>query len=131
MEVGAYCDEIDAYPIDFTAVDECADAFVRLALNNKVNNIYHMYNPDLFSIGRFGKKCFVKLDKVSREDFEKKVREKISEKDVAILSFYSTIASASANVPMSNEFTLKNLKKLGFKWSRINLRYLSFMRKLK
>ena len=131
LQVGAYCSEIDEYPIDFTAVDECADAFVRLSLNHKVNNIYHMYNPDLFSIGRFGEKCFVKLKKVSHEDFEKKIRDQISEKDVAILSFYSTIASASANVPMSNDFTVKELKKLGFKWSKINLRYLSFMRKLK
>ena len=131
LQVGVYCSEIDEYPIDFTAVDECADAFVRLSLNHKVNNIYHMYNPDLFSIGRFGKKCFVKLKKVSHEEFEKKVRDNISEKDVAILSFYSTIASESANVPMSNDFTVKELKKLGFKWSKIKLKYLSFMRKLK
>jgi len=31
---------------------------------------------------------------------------------------------------MSNEFTVNELKKLGFKWSKINLRYLNYIKTL-
>ena len=131
LKLGLFCEEIDQYPIDFTAVDECADAFVRLALNGKANNIYHLYNPDLYSIEKFGKKFLIKVKKVPKIIFDKKLKEKITDKDVAILSFYSSIASSSMNIPMSNEFTVNELKKLGFKWSRVGVRYLRHMQKFR
>ena len=59
------------------------------------------------------------------------MKESITDKDVAVLSFYNSIASSSRNVPMSNEFTVNELKKLGFKWSKVGLRYLSRMNKIK
>jgi hypothetical protein len=33
-------------------------------------------------------------------------------------------------VPISNEFTVEELRKLDFKWSKITLRYLSYINKL-
>lgn len=130
MKVGMYSKEIAQYPIDFTPVDECADAYVRLALHNRVNNIYNLYNPHLFTIDTLGKKFFRSVKRVSREIFEKSLKELISDKEVAVLSFYNAIASSSNNVPMSNEFTVNELKKLDFKWSKIGLRYMRFMKKI-
>ncbi len=130
LKVGAYSPEIAEYPIDFTPVDECADAYVRLALHNRVNNIYNLYNPHVFTIKTLGKKAFRRIKLVSREIFEGTLKERISDKEIAILSFYSSIATASANVPMSNEFTVGELKKLDFKWSRIGIKYLRYMKKI-
>ena len=130
LKVGKYSKELAEYPIDFTPVDECADAYVRLALYNRVNNIYNLYNPQLFTVDVFKRKFFKRIKKVSREMFEKSLKESIGDKDVAILSFYNSIASASKNIPMSNEFTTNELKNLGFKWSRIGLRYLSYVKKI-
>ena len=130
LKVGMYSAEIAAYPIDFTPVDECADAYVRLALSNRVNNIYNLYNPHLFTVEKLGKRMFTSVKKVPHEKFEKSLRESIADKEVAVLSFYSSIASTSKNIPMSNEFTVRELKRLGFKWSRIGIRYFSYMKKI-
>ncbi len=131
LKVGMYSKELSEYPIDFTPVDECADAYVRLALHNRVNNIYNLYNPNIFTVDKIGKKFFSSIRMVSREEFEKTMKESISDKEVAVLSFYNSIASASRNIPMSNEFTVNELEKLGFKWSKIGIRYLSYMKKIR
>ena len=130
LKIGKYSKELAEYPIDFTPVDECADAYVRLALYNRVNNIYNLYNPQFFTVETFKKKYFKRLKKVSRESFERSLKESITDKDVAVLSFYNSIASNSKNIPMSNEFTIKELKNLGFEWSRIGAKYLSYIKKI-
>ena len=131
LKMGIYSKELAEYPIDFTPVDECADAYVRLALHNRVNNVYNLYNPHMFTVDSLGRKFFKSFKKVPREIFEKTLKDRITDKDVAVLSFYSSIASTSKNVPMSNEFTVKELKKLGFKWSKIGIRYLCYMKKIR
>ena len=72
-----------------------------------------------------------RIKKVPRETFEQSLKESINDKDVAVLSFYNSIASTSKNIPMSNEFTVKELGKLNFKWSKIGVRYLSYMKKIR
>ena len=107
-------------------MDECADAYVRLALHNRANNIYNLYNPYLYTVDMLVKKFFWGVKKVSPETFEKALRDLIADKEVAVLSFYNAIASASKSIPTSNTFTVKELKKLGFRWSRIGIRYLYY-----
>ena len=131
MKVRMYSKEIADYPIDFTPVDECADAYVRLALHDRVNNIYNLYNPHIFTIDTLSRKLFRSIKQVSGEFFEKSIKELITDREVAVLSFYHSIASSSAKVPISNEFTVSELKKLDFKWSKITLRYLSYINKIK
>ena len=130
LKIGMYSEELAQYPIDFTPVDECAEAYVRLALYNKMNNIYNLYNPNVYTLEELGRKTFHKMKKVSRENLEKTLKDNIEDKEVAVLSFYNSIASSSKNVPMCNEFTVNELKNVGFKWSKISLRYLSYMKKI-
>lgn len=130
FKVGMYSSELAAYPLDFTAVDECADAYVRLALHNRVNNIYNLYNPNIFYLESLCNKMLLRVKRVPKDVFERTLKEKIQDKEVAVLSFYNAIATSSRNVPMSNEFTVNELKKLGFKWSKINLRYLNYLKTL-
>ncbi len=131
LKLGIYSAELAKYPIDFTPVDECATGYVLLALNNKVNNIYNMYNPHMFTIESLAKKLFIRIKKVSQKTFEKSLKESIADKDVAVLSFYNSIASTSENIPMINEFTVNELKKLNFKWSKIGIRYLSYTKRIR
>ena len=84
----------------------------------------------MFSVDMLVKKFFWGIKKVSRETFEKTLKELITDKEVAVLSFYNTIASASKNIPTSNTFTVKELKKLGFRWSRIGIKYLHYAKKI-
>ena len=120
LKVRLYSNEIADYPIDFTPVDECAKAYVLLALNHHVNNIYN--------IEQLSKKFMLHAKRVPRELFEKSLREQIHDKSVMVLSFYNAIASSSKNIPMSNEYTNAELNKLGFKWSKIGLSYLRFVK---
>ena len=85
----------------------------------------------MFTIEELCRKLFVSVKKVSKDIFEKSLKDLIADKAVAVLSFYSSIASTSKNVPISNEFTVNELKKLGFKWSKIGIKYLSYMKKIK
>lgn len=123
-----YSPEIAEFPMDFTAVDECANAYVKLVLNNKVNNIYHLYNPHLFTIEKLADKLLFSCKRVPKEIFDKFLREKIQDKDVAVLSFYSSIAANSRNVPVNNDYTVEVLAGLGFKWSKINFHYLKYLK---
>ena len=128
LKVRLYSNEIADYPIDFTPVDECAKAYVLLALNHHVNNIYNLYNPNIYNIEQLSKKFMLHAKRVPRELFEKSLREQIHDKSVMVLSFYNAIASSSKNIPMSNEYTNAELNKLGFKWSKIGLSYLRFVK---
>ena len=131
VKVGMYSQELAEYPIDFTPVDECADAYVRLALQKRANNIYNLYNPYMYSVDMLVRRFYWGIKKVSRETFEKAMRDLITDKEVAVLSFYNTIASASKSISISNTFTVKELKKLGFRWSRIGIRYLHYAKKIR
>lgn len=124
-----YSQELDEYPMDFTPVDECAEAYAKLVLHNRMNNIYQLYNPHVYSIEKLAKKMFVRFKRVPKATLDKYLKENIHDKDIAILSFYSSIASKSRNVPWNNDFTCNMLKQLGFKWSNIGFFYLRYFAK--
>ena len=130
LKLRMYSNEIAEYPIDFTAVDECAEAYVLLALNHHVNNIYNLYNPNVFNLEALCKKFMLHAKRVPKEVFEKSLKEQIQDKEIMVLSFYNAIASSSKNIPMSNAYTTSELEKLGFKWSKIGLSYLKFIKNL-
>lgn len=130
FKLGAYSSELAEYPIDFTAVDECAEAYVLLALSKDANRIYHLYNPNVLYVNTLIKKFFMNCRHVRKDVFDTLLRDKVQDKDIAILSFYNSIASKSANIKTYNDFTVGELKKLNFNWSKINLRYLKFIKNL-
>lgn len=129
FKAGLYSKEIAEFPMDFTAVDECANAYVKLVLHNRINNIYLLYNPHLFTIEKLANKLLFSCKMVPKEIFDKLLKERIADKDVAVLSFYSAIASNSRNVPVDNTFTTTMLEGLGFKWSKIGFGYLKYLKR--
>lgn len=129
MKVGAYCKELDVFPIDFTPVDKCADAYIRLVMDGDMNRIYHMVNPHMYLIEDLQKK--LRCVKVTKEAFEQKILALMPDRDVAVLSFYSMIATSSKNIPLDTKLTVQKLEELGFKWPKIRTGYLRHMLKIK
>ena len=111
-------------------MDECADAFVRLCLHPKVNNIYHLMNPHTCTMEQLCRRFLIRLEKLPQQEFERLLRSRKEDADVAVLAFYSSIASLSENIPTNVGFTVEELKKLGFRWSKLSLRYLRYLKKI-
>ena len=128
MKIGAYCSELDVFPIDFTPVDLCARAYVKLVLCGDENQIYHLVNPNMIYIRNIRKKLRCAL--VPKQIFEKRMLEKMGDKDVAVLSFYSAIAASSENIETNCDLTVEKLNELDFRWPKIKLGYLKFMLKI-
>ena len=128
FKTGSFSKEIAEFPMDFTPVDECTDAYVRLVFANRMNNIYHLYNPNVLTIENLSSKLYLKWKKVPEAIYEKILREKIQDKDVAVLSFYSAIAYNSRNVPVRCDFTVNYLEQQNFKWSKIGMGYLKYFK---
>ncbi|MGN0649637.1 MAG: AMP-binding protein [Oscillospiraceae bacterium] len=129
MKIGAYCSELDVFPIDLTPVDLCAAAYVKLVISGDENQIYHLFNPNMIYIRNIRKRLRCAL--VPKQIFEKRMLEKMADKDVAVLSFYSMIASSSENIETTCGITENKLKELGFVWPKIKLGYLKYMLKIK
>lgn len=130
LKVGMYGHEIADYPNDFTQVDACAAAYVKLCFHKKVNNVYHLYNPYVYSLKKLCGMYSCKIRKTSQEEFERNLRQWKNDTDVAVLSFYNSMASVSANIPINNQFTVNELKELGFKWPKPGILYLRHFNKI-
>ncbi len=116
LKIGAILENTDWTKIDLTAVDECADAFVRLIYSGEYNHIYHMFNPNVISMKEVGEFCDKKIESVTKEEFREKVKNRLDDEEVAALSFYTDMLESSKPLHMDNSETVKALKKLGFTW---------------
>lgn len=130
FKVGIYGEKLADYPIDFTPVDECAAAYVALCFGKKVNNIYHLYDPYLYTIESLSRKLHCRIRIVPQSDFECALKDRMDDNHVAVLAFYNSIATLSKNIPIDNKFTLRELQRLGFQWSKPGLLYLRYFRKI-
>ena len=84
----------------------------------------------MYSVENLTKRLLIHCKRVPQKVFDKQVKEKIQDKEVAILSFYSSIATISKNITMRSDFTINMLKDLGFTWSKVDLKYLKYLRKM-
>ena len=131
LKVGMYGDRLEDYPIDFTQVDACAAAYVRLCFHRNVNNVYHLYNPHIYSLKALCRRFSFRIRKTSQEEFERNLKLWKNDTDVAVLAFYNSMASVSGNIQTSNLFTVKVLKELGFRWPKPGILYLRHFRYIK
>lgn len=128
LKLGMYGERLADYTIDFTPVDACARAYVGLCFNKKVNNVYHMYNHHTYSLQTLSRMYSFRISKVPQCEFERKLKACKDDKDIAVLGFYNSMAAISSDIPISSEFTVNELKKLGFRWPKAGLRYLRFLK---
>lgn len=116
IKIGMIQDTMKQAPIDFTAVDECADAFVRLIFSGKTNHIYHMFNPNTMTMSEIGHYCEKKIESVSREKFHSEVKKHLEDEEIAALSFYTEMLACSKPLRIDNAETVNDLRQVGFEW---------------
>lgn len=105
---------------DFTNVDECVEAFFRLLNDKKVNNIYHLYNPNFVKTNNLLDK--EELQIITKQEMKEKI---INELDQDIKFYYYTSTLLDGNdLIIKSEETIKKLKHLGFVWSTPTKEYL-------
>lgn len=124
---------VDKY-IEFSPVDLCAEAIVKLISVKNKFTIYHIYNNnhitfrELFSILNSLK---IEIKIVDKETFNKKINS--LSKDNSSKNILSGIINDfdenknlvyNTNIKLQNNFTNKVLKNLSFKWPKINERYM-------
>ena len=123
-EIGCYVSRMAEYWLDFTQVDECAKALTLLAFKNSVNNIYHLFNPNVLRVNDLEKIFDKKYEEVSEEEFFTRTKDKMDNKQIANYVFYNTLALRSKPLFMCNRFTVECLKDLGFEWSSLSKEYI-------
>ncbi len=125
LKLGMINENMDKYPTDLTAVDECAKAFVNLAFAGDVNEIYHMYNPNFLKTKDMFELLGVPYRTVSTQETIETVVANANDRDVHVYMFYMIISGRSRNIEMKNEYTVAKLKETGFVWGQPNREYLT------
>ncbi len=124
LKLGIYHDNTDKYPMDLTPVDECAEAYVRLSLLGKSNEIYHLYNQNFLDTRDMFSLLGVPYRYTSTLEMIETAWANNDDRDISVYLFYMIISGRSQNVPMCNDFTLSRLKETGFSWSIPDKKYL-------
>lgn len=125
LKLGMINENMDKYPTDLTAVDECAKAFVNLAFTGDVNEIYHMYNPNFLETKDMFERLSVPYRVVSTQETIETVVANSKDRDVHVYMFYMIISGRSRNIEMKNDYTVEKLKATGFEWGQPDKRYLT------
>lgn len=125
LKLGLLNENMDKYPTDLTAVDECADAYVRLALTGNVNEIYHMINPNFLKTEDLFRLLGVPFRRVSTQETVETVFANTDDRDIHVYLFYLIISGRSANIEMNNSYTVSRLSEVGFKWGKPDREYLT------
>ena len=118
----AQCPHSEA--IDFTAVDECADALIRLVYSGQLNNIYHIFNPNAITVKDLGIIGGKELKKVSDHAFQNIMKEYSDDKEIAEYAFYSHMSMESRPISMQCAMTYLALSELSFHWGINTIDYI-------
>ncbi len=105
---------------DLSPVDLCAKSIVKLLNISASNTIYHIFNNNMISVKKLFKKY--KLASVSVEDEITKIKNLKSPYSAHLLN--DLLNPSKVETPASNMLTLFKLNKAGFRWNRVNDKYL-------
>lgn len=124
IKTGIYTDEVESYLIDFTAVDECADAIVRLIYGGKINSIYHVFNPNAITIKDIGIIGGKALRRVSKNSFDYIIKNNADDVEISAYGFYASLSACSRPVSIQCALTYLELSRLHFQWGTNTIEYI-------
>ena len=121
--------------MEFTPVDICADAIVKLTMYQNPYTIFHLYNNNHITFKEL-KKIFdnlkINMSIVSADEFNKKLQEFSNNPETknsisGIINDFDKDKKLSyySNIKLQNDFTNKFLKGLFFKWPKIGEKYIT------
>ena len=135
LQLGCFPDYLLDNYMEFTPVDYCADAVVKIALQSNNYTVFHVYNNNHITFREL-KDIFDKLHYdiqiVTKEEFNTKV--KLLSSNTETKNFISGIINDFGknkqlkyytNIQIKNDFTNKLLNSLLFRWPKINRQYIN------
>ena len=125
LKLGIYHENMGKYPTDLTAVDECADAYVRLALSGRTNKIWHMFNPNFLDERDLFERLGRRYRTVSTAEAIELCMANLDDRDIHVYMFYMIISGRSSQVEMVCRDTCDALSQLDFKWGHPDRDYLT------
>lgn len=142
LQIGCIPDYLENSYIEFTPVDLCADAVVKLVYSENAFTIFHVYNNRHITFTELIKilnSLHIPMEIVSSDEFNKRV-ESLSKNEDKKYNLSGIIndfdknkkLKYTTNIKIKNDFTNKILKNLSFKWPKINEKYIKrYVRYLK
>lgn len=135
LELKIYPESIVDYEVEFTPVDKAANAVMTITRNWNGNlTVFHVSNPLTIKIKNLLNNfetigCDIK--QVSVDTFKMKLEKvvKSGEKEHIFETLVNDMdendqLNYDSNIRIKNDFTIQYLKKVGFKWSEIDIDYL-------
>jgi len=133
LKLGTLPDYLLNTLIEFTPVDLCADAILKIAhVTNIPYNVFHIYNHNHISISQlieFLNELNIPINIANEKEFEQ-IIVKNSHDNINILSgFINDInkdkkINYGSNIKIKNTFSVEFLKRIGFEWKEISNEYI-------
>lgn len=135
IQIGYVPESLRNYPIEFSPVDLCALAIVNLTIYQNPFTIFHVFNQNYITFEQLIKvfnTLHVKLDFIDDKLFSQKVEELSNNPETkhiisGIINDFSRDKHIKyvSNIVLSNSFTNNYLRRILFRWPKINEKYLS------
>ncbi len=120
--------------LEFTPVDLCSKALVKLIWNTKnVNMVYHLFNQNYMKTARlveiFKEEGF-NIEIKTPKDFQTEIMKKVQNNTTALKGVVNDLSeteglSFNLSIKQKNDITNQILEKLNFKWPEIEKEYIS------
>ena len=134
-ELGAYPHSISAYDVEFTPIDEAANAVMSVVRHfDNEKTVFHINNPKTIRLSKMFailKSFGLEVNGIDDLTFSDTLKELSMQKEKAHIyeAFINDFNEASqinydSNILIENDFTVEYLKCLGFEWSDIDIDYL-------
>lgn len=135
LNIGCIPDYLTSAYLEFTPIDSCAEAIIKLIENSTSGNrVFHLYDHNHVDIGDFIKvlRTRTSFDIVSNDKFTLRLNNMLKKKDSDnLLSGIlrdlddNQKLSFDTKIKIKSEFSIEYLQKIGFVWPKINENYIN------
>lgn len=132
MELGCLPDYLLPLSVEFSPVDDTADAIVRIARHfNMEHTIFHVYSNQNLYFNRMleiWRELYIPMEVVQEKEFAERLKGTIEDRPNIYEAFMNDVDERGrlqfdANIHIQNDFTISYLKQLGFTWTKIDYEY--------
>ena len=145
MKLGVVQEKFIKHALEFTPVDSCAEAIVKIIESNPEFTVFHLFNDNFLNIGillQYLNELGIIIKPVNDEEFSQKVtlalkNEKMRSDINGIVTELdkNKLMNIISSVIPNSDFTKEYLKRLGFKWQEVDktyiIKYIEYLKKIK
>ncbi len=141
LQIGSIPKNIYNAYLEFTPIDYCADAIIKLLqYSNSNNRIFHLFNHNhvyLKKLLEFLKALNYNISVINEKEFKQTITKILS--DDSKKSMLNNLVNDfgkdfdlkyESNIKIKSDFTIKYLNEIGFNWPNIDLNYIEYILKL-